>query len=98
MPGLVIDRFGTDADGRAMESGAGGCSVAPDTEAAMRTTAPPATKLLITSRTLAFAPPGEVAQLVEHATENRGVASSILALGTIVKAVVAFFERKWLSW
>jgi hypothetical protein len=24
----------------------------------------------------------EVAQLVEHATENRGVASSILALGT----------------
>jgi hypothetical protein len=25
----------------------------------------------------------EVAQLVEHATENRGVASSILALGTV---------------
>jgi hypothetical protein len=25
-------------------------------------------------------PPGEVAQLVEHTTENRGVASSILAL------------------
>ena len=25
----------------------------------------------------------EIAQLVEHATENRGVASSILALGTI---------------
>jgi hypothetical protein len=24
----------------------------------------------------------EIAQLVEHATENRGVASSILALGT----------------
>ena len=31
----------------------------------------------------------EVAQSVEHATENRGVASSILALGTIVSAVVA---------
>ena len=26
----------------------------------------------------------EIAQLVEHATENRGVASSILALGTTV--------------
>jgi hypothetical protein len=25
----------------------------------------------------------EIAQLVEHATENRGVASSILALGTL---------------
>ncbi len=32
--------------------------------------------------TLAFAPSGEVAQLVEHTTENRGVASSILALAT----------------
>ena len=40
----------------------------------------------------------EIAQLVEHATENRGVASSILALGTIVSAVVACIERKWLSW
>ena len=40
----------------------------------------------------------EIAQLVEHATENRGVASSILALGTIASAVVAFIERKWLSW
>jgi hypothetical protein len=40
----------------------------------------------------------EIAQLVEHATENRGVASSILALGTIVTAVVAHIERKWLSW
>jgi hypothetical protein len=39
----------------------------------------------------------EIAQLVEHATENRGVASSILALGTTI-AVVASFERKWLSW
>jgi hypothetical protein len=29
---------------------------------------------------------GEVAQLVEHATENRGVASSILALATISAA------------
>ena len=39
----------------------------------------------------------EIAQLVEHATENRGVASSILALGT-TQTVVACFERKWLSW
>ena len=39
----------------------------------------------------------EIAQLVEHATENRGVASSILALGT-TNPVVRFFERKWLSW
>ena len=31
----------------------------------------------------------EIAQLVEHATENRGVASSILALGTIVTTMVA---------
>jgi hypothetical protein len=38
--------------------------------------------LRITARTLAFAPLGEVAQLVEHTTENRGVASSILALAT----------------
>ena len=30
--------------------------------------------------TLAFTASGEVAQLVEHTTENRGVASSILAL------------------
>jgi hypothetical protein len=35
--------------------------------------------------------------LVEHATENRGVASSILALGT-TNRVVANIERKWLSW
>ena len=28
----------------------------------------------------------EVAQLVEHATENRRVASSSLALGTIIQA------------
>ena len=40
----------------------------------------------------------EIAQLVEHATENRGVASSILALGTTDQPVVATFERKWLSW
>src|SRR5438034_5319542 len=39
----------------------------------------------------------EIAQLVEHATENRGVASSILALGTTI-SVVANIERKWLSW
>ena len=39
----------------------------------------------------------EIAQLVEHATENRGVASSILALGTTV-AGGRTFERKWLSW
>ena len=31
----------------------------------------------------------EIAQLVEHATENRGVASSILALGTTDTSVVA---------
>jgi hypothetical protein len=36
--------------------------------------------LRFTPLTLACAPPGEVAQLVEHTTENRGVASSILAL------------------
>ena len=39
----------------------------------------------------------EIAQLVEHATENRGVASSILALGTTAP-VRAAPERKWLSW
>ena len=37
----------------------------------------------------------EIAQLVEHATENRGVASSTLALGTITRVGI---ERKWLSW
>ena len=37
----------------------------------------------------------EIAQLVEHATENRGVASSNLALGTTPRSVI---ERKWLSW
>ena len=37
----------------------------------------------------------EIAQLVEHATENRGVASSNLALGTIPAGK---HERKWLSW
>ena len=37
----------------------------------------------------------EIAQLVEHATENRGVASSNLALGTNTWSVI---ERKWLSW
>ena len=34
--------------------------------------------------------PAEVAQVVEHGTENAGVDSSSLSLGT-------FFERKWLS-
>src|ERR687887_2324951 len=31
----------------------------------------------------------EIAQLVEHATENRGVASSILALGTTILVVAS---------
>ena len=39
----------------------------------------------------------EIAQLVEHATENRGVASSILALGTTPERW-SDFKRKWLSW
>ena len=39
----------------------------------------------------------EIAQLVEHATENRGVASSTLALGTN-KTGARSSERKWLSW
>lgn len=39
----------------------------------------------------------EIAQLVEHATENRGVASSILALGTTLIGG-RNIERKWLSW
>src|SRR5439155_27275361 len=39
----------------------------------------------------------EIAQLVEHATENRGVASSILALGTN-SLRWRRTERKWLSW
>ena len=39
----------------------------------------------------------EIAQLVEHATENRGVASSNLALGTTY-GWKDLFERKWLSW
>ena len=33
----------------------------------------------------------EIAQLVEHATENRGVASSILALGTKTPFTGFFF-------
>ena len=37
----------------------------------------------------------EIAQLVEHAPEERGVASSNLALGTISGFLTA---RKWLSW
>ena len=40
----------------------------------------------------------EIAQLVEHATENRGVASSTLALGTNKAGVAQHPERKWLSW
>ena len=39
----------------------------------------------------------EIAQLVEHATENRGVASSNLALGT-THGWTDRFGRKWLSW
>lgn len=39
----------------------------------------------------------EIAQLVEHATENRGVASSNLALGTTSRWADRF-GRKWLSW
>ena len=38
----------------------------------------------------------EIAQLVEHATENRGVGSSSLPLGTTTPDAV--IERKWLSW
>ena len=33
--------------------------------------------------------PAEIAQLVEHATENRGVVSSILSLGTTGQAIIA---------
>jgi hypothetical protein len=41
----------------------------------------------------------EVAQLVEHWTENPGVASSILALGTSnAVSCGANSGRKWLSW
>ena len=40
----------------------------------------------------------EIAQLVEHATENRGVASSILALGTTIRWSQTVNGRKWLSW
>ena len=32
---------------------------------------------------------GEVAQLVEHATENRGVGSSILPLATFIRSFIA---------
>ncbi len=45
----------------------------------------------------------EVAQVVEHGTENAGVASSTLALGTVVTKgivnihIIVFSERKWLS-
>jgi hypothetical protein len=42
------------------------------------TTVPRAGKILAAWETVS----AEIAQLVEHATENRGVASSILALGT----------------
>jgi hypothetical protein len=34
--------------------------------------------------------PGEVAQLAEHATENRGVGSSILPLATVLTCAYAF--------
>lgn len=37
----------------------------------------------------------EIAQSVEHRTENPGVPSSILGLGTITKS--PFYERPWLS-
>ena len=41
----------------------------------------------------------EVAQLVEHGTENPGVASSILALGTNdAVSLRGTSGRKWLSW
>ena len=68
--------------GISVRIGSGGCSVAPETETTTSIAAPTATMLLVTGWTLAFARPGEVAQLVEHTTENRGVASSILALAT----------------
>ena len=66
--------------GSPVSIGSGGCSVPPETEATTRAATPTATMLRVTTRTLAFAPPGEVAQLVEHTTENRGVGSSILPL------------------
>jgi hypothetical protein len=65
--------------------------VAPETEAATRAAAAIARPVRITARTLAFAPPGEVAQLVEHTTENRGVASSILALAIASLAELRLF-------
>src|SRR5438552_12889240 len=37
----------------------------------------------------------EIAQLVEHATENRGVASSILALGNIDSRRSRFIQLQW---
>ena len=41
----------------------------------------------------------EVAQVVEHGTENAGVASSTLALGTGIPAICGTgnCDRKWLS-
>jgi hypothetical protein len=60
-----------------------------------------------------FLVPAEVAQLVEHATENRRVRSSILRLGTSVQTIAVWrrgaleygrsgrphhCRRKWLSW
>ena len=46
---------------------------------------PPRIRFLDTPQTASYNPAGaEIAQLVEHATENRGVASSILALGTLI--------------
>src|SRR5207244_2357302 len=41
------------------------------------------------ARAIHCPPPGEVAQLVEHTTENRGVASSILALAIRPNRAVA---------
>jgi hypothetical protein len=43
---------------------------------------------------LVFPRRGEVAQLVEHTTENRSVASSILALATIFSNNLESFEMR----
>src|SRR5215204_6654427 len=57
-----------------------------------------------TPRTLAFAPPGEVAQLVEHTTENRGVGGSTPPLAInpcnrgLLTSLIRQEHHEWESW
>ena len=97
-----FDRSDPILDRSAVGSKTGGSTAAPIAPFAAGSTMASGGNPVVSSPPPTAPPRGdhraEVAQSVEHATENRGVASSILALGTIVSAVVARIERKWLSW